>query len=175
MNRFDASRPSPPGKPYATPEEGLVIEILRTSQAVGRWIAESLKPSGLTPTQFNVLRILRGARPEALACGAIAERMVNHDPDLTRLLDRLEAAGLAEKRRDTGDRRVVMVNITQDGVAAVERASRVIQERLRRELAHLGTRRLETLHELMELARRAPSRDPAATNPERKLDRRPSP
>ena len=69
--------------------------------------AEEFKASGLTPSQYNVLRILRGARPDAVTCGEIGERMVTRDPDLTRLLDQLEAAGMVTKSRDADDRRVV--------------------------------------------------------------------
>src|SRR5262249_42668731 len=110
-------------KPFESLEEEVVLEVQRTSQVVMRWIVDALKPSGLTPAQFNVLRILRGAHPEALSCARIGERMVTYDPDLTRLMDRLEAAGLVQKARHTGDRRVLNVSITKQGLAVVESAS----------------------------------------------------
>ena len=71
-------------KPFESLEQEVFLEIQRTAQVTARWVVEALKPSGLSPSQFNVLRILRGAGPEGLACGAVCERMVNHDPDLTR-------------------------------------------------------------------------------------------
>src|SRR6187549_1049204 len=77
-------------RPFASLEEKVFLEILRTSQVATRWISEVLRTSDLSAPQFNVLRILKGAGPDGLNCGQIAERMVNHDPDLTRLLDRLE-------------------------------------------------------------------------------------
>ena len=83
-------------KPFESIEEEVIVEIQRTAQATMRWLVEELKPSGLTPSQFNVLRILRGARPESLSSSGICERMVTYDPDLTRLLDRLENAGWVE-------------------------------------------------------------------------------
>src|SRR5205814_9488312 len=100
-------------KPFESLEQEVFLEIQRTAQVTARWVVAALKTSGLTPSQFNVLRILRGAGPEGLACGAVCERMVNHDPDLTRLLDRLEAAALVEKFRDAKDRRVVKARITK--------------------------------------------------------------
>lgn len=140
-------------KPFATIEEEVVVEVQRTSQAVIRWIAEALKPSTLTPVQFNVLRILRGARPESLSCRRIAERMVTYDPDLTRLLDRLEAAGLVEKERDEKDRRVVNIHITKAGVQAVESASVAVRERVQAELKGVGPRKLSELADLLERVR----------------------
>ena len=116
-------------------------------------MVEGLKPSGLSPSQFNVLRILRGAGPEGLACGAVCERMVNYDPDLTRLLDRLEAAALVEKIRDAKDRRVVKARITKAGLRAVEKADSAVRERLVGTLRSLGPRRLEMLADLLEMAR----------------------
>jgi DNA-binding MarR family transcriptional regulator len=142
-------------KPFPSLEEEVFLEIQRTAQVAGRWVVEALRPSGLTPPQFNVLRILRGARPDALSSGGIAERMVNHDSDLTRLLDRLEVAGLVEKSRDSEDRRIVNVRITPAGLRLVESASRAVQLRIRTELGPLGSRRLGVLADLLELARGA--------------------
>ena len=104
-------------KPFESLAVEVYLEILRTSQVAGRWVVEALKPSGLTPAQFNVLRILRGSGPQGLACSRIAERMINQDPDVTRLIDRLVAAGWSERQRDERDRRVVNVVITKAGLA----------------------------------------------------------
>jgi DNA-binding MarR family transcriptional regulator len=138
---------------FSTLEEEVHLEVLRTAQLAGRWVVEALKPSGLTPSQFNVLRILRGARPEPLSSRVICERMVHHDPDLTRLLDRLEAAGLIAKERCPTDRRVVHVRITQAGLDSVETASRAVSDRVRRGFGPLGEQRLNQLADLLERVR----------------------
>lgn len=140
-------------KPFPTLEEEVYLEILRTSQVAGRWVSEALKPSGLTPPQFNVLRILRGAHPVTLSGSVIAERMVTYDPDLTRLLDRLEAGGLIAKLRDERDRRVVNVSITKAGLRAVEGASEAVRARLQGTLGPLGARKLGALADLLERVR----------------------
>jgi DNA-binding MarR family transcriptional regulator len=140
-------------KPFASLEEEAWLELQRTASVTGRWVVEALRPAGLTPSQFNVLRILRGARPEALSCARVSERMVEHDPDLTRLLDRLEAAGLVEKTRDADDRRVVKVAITKAGLALVEKATVAVQKRLQDGLASVPKSKLETLSDLLELVR----------------------
>lgn len=142
-------------KPFASLEEEVHIQVVLTAQVANRVLAEALKPSGLSPSQFNVLRILRGARPDALPAGRIAERMVNHDPDLTRLVDRLVANGLVEKSRDAADRRVVNVKITRPGVERVESASKSVSQAIRGALASIGPRKLEQLADLLELARAA--------------------
>src|SRR4029450_9228708 len=87
------------GRAFESLEVEVYLEILRTSQVAGRWIVEALRPRGRRPPGFNVLRILRGSGPEGLPSSRIAERMINHDPDVTRLLDRLDAAGLIQKTR----------------------------------------------------------------------------
>lgn len=143
-------------KPFPTLEEEVCVEVQRTAQVVVRWIAEALKPSGLTLPQFNVLRILRGARPDALSSSAIAERMVAYDPDVTRLLDRLEAAGLVEKARDTRDRRMMNVRATEAGIEAVEAASLAVRRRIQKALGPVGPRKLETLADLLEQVRGNP-------------------
>jgi len=140
-------------RPFVSLEQEAHLEIQRTAQVMQRWVTEALKPSGLTPSQFNVLRILRGARPAALSSRMIGERMVHHDPDLTRLLDRLEAQGLVEKTRDTEDRRVLNVRITRGGITRVEAASKAVQEPITRALGPLGPRKLGVLADLLEQVR----------------------
>jgi DNA-binding MarR family transcriptional regulator len=140
-------------KPFETLEEEVCVAIQRTSQVVVRWVAEALKESGLTPTQFNVLRILRGAGGDGLPSGEIGSRMIADDPDLTRLLDRLEARELVKKSRGTSDRRVVHVHITVEGLRLVKHASSGVQHRIRSELGALGAKKLQNLADLLELAR----------------------
>jgi DNA-binding MarR family transcriptional regulator len=146
-----------------TPQEQAYIELLQTARVAERWALDAMKPTGLTPSQFNVLRILRGARPEKLSCTTISERMVHHDPDVTRLLDRLERSGWIEKARDTRDRRVVMVGITPAGVEVIESASAVVRDCLKTGLAPLGERDLATLIQLLQRARAQSIPDAAAT------------
>ena len=140
-------------KPFPSLEEEVHVQILYTAQVFAWVVTEALKPAGLSQSQFNVLRILRGARPDAIPAGKVAERMVNRDPDLTRLLDRLEAAGLVEKSRDTEDRRVVNVRITNAGLERVEAASKAVARAIGIALGSMGARDLNQLAELLELAR----------------------
>jgi len=140
-------------RPFESLEQEVVVEIQRTAQVVMRWVVEGLKPSGLTPQQFNVLRILRGASPNPLSASQICERMVTHDPDLTRLLDRLEAAGMIRKARHADDRRVVNVHVTAAGRETVERASIAVRARIGESLRGIGATRLGELADLLELVR----------------------
>jgi DNA-binding MarR family transcriptional regulator len=142
-------------RPFDCLEEEVYLEILRTSQVSTRWVVEALRGADLTPAQFNVLRILQGAGAAGLASGRIAERMVNHDPDLTRLLDRLEARGWVEKARDARDRRVVNAKITKTGSEAVAEATRAVRDRLRAAMGGIGAVRLEELADLLESVRGA--------------------
>ena len=144
-------------KPFESLEQEVYLELQLTAQVAARWVAEALKPSRLTPAQFNVLRILRGSRPQGLPAGVIAERMVNHDPDLTRLLDRLEAAGLVEKSRDGEDRRVVMARITDKGLRLVKQASESVRHAVQTPMKSLSASKLETLADLLEAIRGVPS------------------
>lgn len=161
-------------KPFGSLEEEVYLELQLTAQVAARWVAEALKPSGLTATQFNVLRILRGSRPKGLAAGAIGERMVNHDPDLTRLLDRLEAAGLVEKARADEDRRVVMARITEEGLRLVEQASESVGRAIQAPMKSLTASKLEALADLLEEVRGASGRQasPASTGGSRHASRK---
>jgi DNA-binding MarR family transcriptional regulator len=158
-------------KSFPTLEVEVYLEIRRTSQVAARWIAQTLKPLGLTEPQFNVLRILRGSRPDGLSSTGIAERMVNHDPDLTRLLDRLETGGLIEKSRDARDRRVVTARITKPGLNVVESASEAARRTLEAALGPLGPRKLATLADLLELVRNSAVPDASSSTATRRTTR----
>lgn len=132
-------------------EEAVFVELWRTLDRLSRRVAELLKPEQLTPTQYNVLRILRGA-PGGLACGEVAERMINRDPDITRLLDRMEKAGLIERERPASDRRTVITRITEPGMDLLARLDRPVRELHRRQLGHLGEERLRQLQSLLQMA-----------------------
>ena len=142
-------------KPFESAAQEAVVTLLGTADRVRTALSRVTGAHDVTLQQYNVLRILRGARPERLACGTIGERMVAHDPDLTRLLDRLQAAGLVDKSRDERDRRAMLVSITRKGLDVVERASRAVEERLQGALGGLGARKLEALADLLELVRGA--------------------
>lgn len=140
-------------KPFASPEHEAFVNLQRTADAMIRGVEEVLKPAGLSHTQYNVLRILRGAVPDGLACREVAERMVTRDPDVTRLLDRLEARGLVARTRERQDRRVVTVRITEEGLRLLKDLDGSIGEEHVRQLGHLGERRLRSLMELLDVVR----------------------
>ena len=101
-------------------EQDAYVALQRAAAALLEELAQLLKPHGLSATQYNVLRILRGARPELLSCGEIASRLIAKDPDLTRLLDRLAGLGWIERSRGQADRRVVRAGITAEGVGLLK-------------------------------------------------------
>jgi DNA-binding MarR family transcriptional regulator len=143
-------------RPIGSAEESLYVDLLRTCDLLSRRLAGALKPSDLSPTQYNVLRILRGAK-EALPCGEIASRMITRDPDITRLLDRMEKRGLVARNRETKDRRMVLTRITPEGLKVLGQLDGPIQEAHRAQLGHLGRARLQELAELLRAARGAES------------------
>ena len=134
-------------------EEEALLNILRTADSLTRAFEEAFKPAGLSATQYNVLRILRGAGTDGLACRQIGERMITHDPDITRLLDRLESRGLVARARDRRDRRVVTTRITASGLRLLDRLDPVVAGLDRALLAHLGRARLRRLIGLLERVR----------------------
>jgi DNA-binding MarR family transcriptional regulator len=134
------------------PEEAAFLELVRTTDVLSRGLVRVLKTEDLSSTQYNVLRILRGA-PEGLPCGEIANRMITRDPDVTRLLDRLEKRDLVSRNREEKDRRTVLTRITPAGLKVLARLDEPIQTAHRKQLGHLGRERLRELTELMGLAR----------------------
>ena len=137
-------------KPFASREEEVHLNILRTAELLSWGVSETLKQADLTPTQYNALRILRGAGREGVSCSQISERMVTKDSDVTRLLDRLEARGLILRSRETKDRRVITAQITEDGLRVLAELEKPILECHRRQLGHMGEKRLATLNKLLE-------------------------
>jgi DNA-binding MarR family transcriptional regulator len=137
---------------HACPEEAAALDLLRTSDLLSRGPLQVLKNEDLSGTQYNVLRILRGA-PEGLPCGEIASRMITRDPDVTRLLDRLEKRGLISRCRETKDRRTVMTRIAPPGLKLLASLDEPIRDAHRKQLGHLGPKRLQTLAELLRMAR----------------------
>ncbi|HXW57348.1 MAG TPA: MarR family transcriptional regulator [Candidatus Cybelea sp.] len=140
------------GRQAGRAEESVFLDLLRTADVLTRPVAGVLKPADLSPTQYNVLRILRGAG-EGLPCGEIASRMITRDPDMTRLLDRMEKRGLVERRRETKDRRRVLTRVTPEGLKTLAQLDRPVREAHRRQLGHLGPERLRRLTALLRAAR----------------------
>ena len=144
--------PAPRPKARPCPEENLFLELLRTTDMLSRHMTQVLKSEDLSSNQYNVLRILRGS-PEGLPCGEIGNRMITRDPDITRLLDRLEKRSLIERWREQKDRRVVLARITQEGMNLLARLDHPIQETHRQQLGHLGGSRLHALTRLLQESR----------------------
>jgi DNA-binding MarR family transcriptional regulator len=140
-------------RPFASRQQEAFLNLLRTAAVLGAAMDRWFKELGLTRTQYNALRILRGAHPGALACSEVGERMVTPVPDVTRLLDRLEAVGLVTRCRDSHDRRVVNVAISDRGLARLAELDEPLEEKLRELLAPLGDADLATLVGLLERAR----------------------
>ena len=144
-------------RPFPTLEEEVLVGLARTADAVQRRLAGVFKAASLTATQYNVLRILRGAGSAGLSCGEIAERMVTRDPDLTRLLDRLETRQLVARARDGEDRRVVTTRISPQGLTLLEKLAGPLAAEQHRLLGHVGEERLRALADLLDEARSAPA------------------
>lgn len=140
-------------KPFRHVEQEAFVNLQRTADALMQGLAAILKPIGLSASQYNVLRILRGAGSDGLACREVAERMVTRDPDVTRLLDRLEDRGLVTRTREQGDRRIITVRITEEALRILADLDAPVAELHVRQLGHLGKDRLRTLIDLLETAR----------------------
>jgi DNA-binding MarR family transcriptional regulator len=135
-----------------SPEETAFLDLLRTADVLTRSAIGVLKAEDLSSTQYNVLRILRGA-PQGLPCGEIAGRLITRDPDVTRLLDRMEKRGLISRARDSRDRRLVLTRLSAEGLKLVNRLDEPVQQMHRKLLGHLGRERLRALGELLAAAR----------------------
>jgi len=147
-------------RPFAGLEEEVFLNLQRTASLLLQTVGKELKPHDLSAAQYNLLRILRGAREggeEPLTCGEIAERLVSPGPDVTRLLDRLEARGLVERLRGADDRRVVRARITEAGCELLGGLDEPVARALARRLGGLGEARLKSLSRLLEQAREAGS------------------
>ena len=140
-------------KPFESLEDEAFVSVLRTAGAFQWREAELLKPYEITLPQYNVLRILRGAGPEGLICREIGERMIARDPDVTKLLDRLEARGLVSRERQEKDRRVIVARVTPEGLRLVAEIDGPVLKLTADLLGHLGEDKLGTLIRLLEEAR----------------------
>ncbi len=142
--------------PFASLEQEVFLNVLRTAAALEHATTASLKPYGLTLTQYNVLRILRGAGPEGLCRNDVGSRMLTPVPDATRLLDRMAAAGLVVKQREGADRRFVATRITPRGLEVLQALDGRVAEMHRAQLGHMEPEELRRLADLLEKARECP-------------------
>lgn len=136
-------------------EESVFQSVLLAADRLLHGEIEVLRGADLTFPQYNVLRILRGARPDGLSCGTISERMLSRDSDLTRLLDRLDERGLVKRLRDAKDRRIVTVHVSDDGLKVLRKLDGPVERVHREQLKHMKPDQLERLRELADLARGA--------------------
>ncbi len=130
-------------------EDRAFIALQKAADKLAQQAEQLLKSKGLTGAQYNVLRILRGAGPQGLACSSIAERMISHDPDMTRLLDRMEKRRLITRQRQSDDRRVVKTRITSGGLGVLKRLDPNVRELHKRQFAHMAAAHVRTLADLL--------------------------
>jgi len=141
-------------RPFRSLKEEANLSILRTAAVLEHAFDTALKPHGITSTQYNVLRILRGAEPQGLCRSEIGERLVRQAPDVTRLLDRLEDAKLIGRQRGGEDRRYVVTRITRAGLALLTEVERRIDEIHNEQIGHLDEPQLRKLISLLAAVRR---------------------
>jgi len=145
-------------RPFDQPEEEAALNLLRTVDAVQAPIERLFSEHGLSDSQYNVLRILRGHGGDGIPCSEIGEQMISRMPDVTRLVDRLEQAKLVERARTASDRRVVLVRLTDAGrtlLADLDEPVRKLQVEL---LGHLTRAELTELTRLLVKVRHPPQR-----------------
>jgi DNA-binding MarR family transcriptional regulator len=135
--------------PPAALEERVFLALMKTADALGQEAEQLTKSIGMTGTQYNVLRILRGAGPNGLACSGIGERMISRDPDMTRLLDRMEKGGLITRQRQNDDRRVVKTKITEEGLHLLKKLDQPMRELHKTQFLHMTSTRVKTLEDLL--------------------------
>ena len=130
-----------------------MLNVLATESWLTSRVSAALSPHGVTSAQYNVLRILRGRHPECYACSDIGERLLDRTPDVTRLLARLEAAGLIHRTRARHDRRVVEVTITPEGLDLLAEIDAPLNEAIDRAGRHLSAAEHAELSRLLEKLR----------------------
>ncbi len=140
-------------KPFTSLEHEAMLNIVRTSAVIQDEMEELFKSRGITSTQYNVLRILRGAEPEGLCRNELRDRMLTRMPDVTRLLDRMEEAGLVARSRDNDDRRLVSTRITEAGRKLVDELDDPVHTFHKSRMRHVTDEQLQTLIDLLTLAR----------------------
>jgi MarR family transcriptional regulator, organic hydroperoxide resistance regulator len=144
------SSPAKPNRHQTSFEAQVFVAVLKAADHLGQCAEQFLKSHGLTGTQYNVLRILRGAGPEGLPCRSIGDRMISHDPDMTRLLDRMEKREWISRERQKDDRRVVKARITAQGQEILKKLDQPVQDIHKQQFKHMSPARLKQLAELLE-------------------------
>ena|SRR5690349_10032577 len=140
-------------RPFRTLQQEAQLNVVRTANRLSDAFEQMLKPHGITGTQYNVLRILRGAEPDGLCRNEVSERLLNRMPDATRLLDRMEEAGLVTRERSTEDRRLVRTRITRKGRQLVDSLDEAADDQHEKALGHMTEKQLHQLIELLTLVR----------------------
>ena len=134
------------------------MSIQRNADWLMRDFERVLEGFDLSPAQYNVLRILRTAGPGGMACHEIGERMITRDPDMTRLLDKLEDRDLLGRSRERSDRRVIRTRISPTGLKLLKELDDPIRNLHRKQLGHLSEKRLRLLVRLLESVREQAAR-----------------
>jgi DNA-binding MarR family transcriptional regulator len=140
-------------KPFASLHSEAFLNLLRTADQLQRRLHITLKPHGLTVTQYNALRILRGAGDHPLSCSEIGERLISQEPDITRLLDRMERNGWIQRERDHRDRRLVLSRITAEGREQLKKLDGIVDHCVEQMLQHMKTADLQQMIARLEQAR----------------------
>ena len=140
-------------RPFARRSEEALVGIFRTAAILDHAIQDALKPFGITPTQYNVLRILRGAGKDGLCGREIGERLVSKVPDVSRLLDRMEDLGLMTRERDPDDRRHVTARVTPKGLKVLVQVEPTLEALERQHFGALGAEALKNLIETLDTVR----------------------
>lgn len=139
--------------PFSSAQEEALLNLVRTADRLSRAMQRAIRPWGVTATQYNVLRILRGARPEGLTCSEIGNRMIAADPDITRLLRRLKALKLIRQHHDRRDRRMVRTVISEAGLQLLEEMEPAVKAAPGELLGHMSAEETAELTRLLERAR----------------------
>jgi DNA-binding MarR family transcriptional regulator len=134
-------------------EARVFVSLMRAADALSRGAEALLKPYSLSGTQYNILRILRGAGESGLACREVGCRLITRDPDITRLLDRMESRGLIARARETQDRRVVKTRITAEGLRLLAELDQPVHDLHRRQWRQFPAKQLRQLSNLLDRAR----------------------
>lgn len=140
-------------KPFRSIYEEAELNMVRTTSIITDEMAQAFKPFGITGAQYNVLRILKGSEGEGLCRNSVRDRMLTRMPDMTRMLDRMEEAGLVKRERDSKDRRHVTTHITAAGKKILKDLEGVIASHQQKQLGHMSEKDLRLLIELLTKAR----------------------
>ena len=149
----------PASSAHAIPlEDQLFVAILKAADFLSQEANQLIKAAGLTAAQYNVLRILRGAEPDGLPCRGVAERMISRDPDMTRLLDRMEKHNLITRQRQKDDRRIIKTRVTPEGLKVLKKLDRPVHDLHQRQFHHMTAASLKQLAALLaEVGKREPT------------------